>query len=211
MYWELIILAISFIILAFDIAWQFYVAGMYAPKKAHRLIIEDPLIQKLDQKLEVFETKLQLIENILKTQFSRSGAAVDQFTSKNQDLKVELKSDLQNLKGDITNMLYNELENKFVTIKEALQKSIAGSIGHYVKMEKAAAPAFLEGMDLEQVGELAQMTPQQIEHENGFQLLSRIFDEQTADNLAATYAYCSPIIKKPMTRWIKKQIKERLG
>ena len=58
MYWETIILIISFVVFGFDIAWQFYVAGMYAPKKARSLIINDPLFSELRSRLVTLERNI---------------------------------------------------------------------------------------------------------------------------------------------------------
>lgn len=123
--WQLAALIVSIIVLVFDIVWQFLIAGMYAPKKAHRLIIDDPLIKRLDKELTLLNEKLVTIEGKL----GGDGGAADLRDLENEirNLAYKLEND-KPLEGVVT-----QVSEKLVDMKENIKSYIKGHIGVQAK------------------------------------------------------------------------------
>lgn len=198
MFWELVILGISFIILAFDVAWQFYVAGIYAPKKARRLILDDPMFQKLDQTLVTIESELTAV-----------AAANDSSVLKNIQKNLESLNSKENPVTEISDRIKENYEN----IKERfenLKNSFKGKIGKEVQ-------DFYSNMELDLEGETSDLDPesplskikireaeQQVEYDMVFNALQVVMPEDVAESWAYRYAVCPPFLKKKLKSTINK-------
>lgn len=191
MIWELVILGISFVILTFDVIWQFYVAGMYAPKKARALIINDPYFKKLDEKLESFEGKLVTLEGEIAA-------------PRGEILQIDMDS----VKNDVTDIKDN-LVKKFSDLKS----SIGGMIGQQIQgfkgnMEIDQEEAF-ENLDPE--SPLSQVKIKEYEKQATYEMvcnaLQVVMPEDQAESWAYRYTIAPPYIKK----WIKKKINKWTG
>ena len=206
MYWETIILIISFVVFGFDIAWQFYVAGMYAPKKARSLIINDPLFSELRSRLVTLE------RNIGASDPGRSS------------FPEELSSKIDSLISDVT-VLSNRLDNikpntpnfdvKFTELGESLRGYINGSMGklaqgYYDEMNMLDNNALKEG-ETKEDKEFSKMAVDTIEKENQYNfymnLLSPFVGEEQAEKLSkgVVFApkYLKGVVKKKIVEIIK--------
>lgn len=201
MLWETIILAIAFIIFGFDIAWQFYVAGMYAPKKARKLILEDPQFQRLEHKLVTLESKLAI-----------SPRAPEVLLDKIEFLDHKL-TELGNKSGytdQLDSNIRGSIEQHITSLGEGLRSYINGAIGnlasgYYQESGLTETPPLAEDADKVDK-ELIKLKTMTVLQEQKAQFYYDILEPMVGQERADKMAYGLVMAPKWLTGVVKKKI-----
>jgi hypothetical protein len=208
LFWPVVVFVISLIIFITDIIWQFWVAGMYAPKKARGLIVEDPLFQELDKKINQFTVTVRASINrldMMKKEIQEIRAHIDiKFHNLNTKIKV--------IDNSIPRM--DDIDKELVSMRESIRGTITGLIGYNSQesLDNLPLPEIAEesAYGISPTGQALSKRDikAQVEYDSAYNLLERFVGETEADNWAYTYATAPPILKKTIRNKIKKAVKD---
>jgi hypothetical protein len=201
MFWELVILAISIIILAFDICWQFYVAGMYAPVKARRLILDDPRFKRLERLVVTLESKSTDPDP---TGFLRALEDINRRVTELSEKTQVLEPDLSKLEIKIRDMIHSYINS----LGDNLRGTINGAIGNLTKEYYGEVGLTEEGVDKEEIEinkEIAKLKNVTLAQEQQmdfyYQVLEPFVGEEKANNMAVG------LVMAP--KWMKSIVKKK--
>jgi len=196
------LLTISWIVLGFDIAWQFLIAGVYAPKKAENLIIKNPQFKKLEFKVEQFSNDLDSVKLTI-TGFNESlegklnclYSKIESIDKIETNIRECLNQNTEHLKSSFNGMIGHELRMFYREIDDQIVK-----YANSVKLPDGALETVTDS------GELVTVNNQQLQYDAYFNALSPIIGDVYADKLSYLIISTPPKIKKKLIKKAEKVI-----
>lgn len=207
----MILLIIAFVVFGFDIVWQFYVAGMYAPKKARKLILDDPMFQELRQRLVTLEGEIRKISILDPEKIQNIEKQLAEIQIK--ILNVTPDGYTQELDSNIR----GSIEQHITSLGEGLRSYINGAIGNLASgyynetgMTEQPGPPLAEAADKIDK-ELLKMQTMSVVQEQKAQFYYNILEpmvgseraEKLSVGLVMAPKWLSTIVKKKISAMVK--------